>query len=148
MNCIQDDAQTDSSCVDLYSCYSVSNVAGDAIVNLDELSRNIQIDGSVVFALIDTGSQLNILRRSCVPNVQATIGKRDKVFAWGGFPIPIIGIAELEVSYKGTVTTAMLIHIVDDEGIGSQMRSLSFGLCQGPYAESSLEVRLIVSLLA
>ena len=55
---------------DIFVCDCLEvNTSSDtfAAVNLSELTREVIVNGIVISALIDTGSQLNILPRGAVP---------------------------------------------------------------------------------
>ncbi len=127
VNCVQQ--ATDC---DLFACYSVSNVnePENSFVNLDDLSREILINGTCkVFALIDSGASLNILPHGLVPDLHLEPSDA-KVFAWGGFPIEVLGVAEVDVAYKEKRVKAKF-HVVAVERVGSKVRSLmTFDLCR------------------
>ena len=99
---------------DIFVCDCVEvNTNSDtfAAVNLSELTHDVIVNGIVISALIDTGSQLNILLCGAVPGLNVT-ESRAKITAWGGFPVAAAGEAILEVEYKGWRTKAKF-HVVD-----------------------------------
>ena len=102
-----------------------------AAVDLSELTRDVIVNGVSVAALIDTGSQLNVLPRSAVPGLNLTESKA-KITAWGGFPVAVAGEAILEVCYKTRKTRAKF-HVVDSLELpsGGGVRPLmSYSLCR------------------
>ena len=125
MNCVQ---QT-TDC-DLFACHLVFNVneSKDSFVNLDDFSHEILVNRTCkVFALVDSGS-LNILPQGLVPDL--SLEPLDaKIFAWGGFLIEVLGIAEVDVVYKKWVKVKF--HVIAVDKIGSRVRQLMmFDLCR------------------
>ena len=97
--------------------------------NLDSLSRYIYINDTPVFALIDSGSQLNVLPVAAVPNLKLDASST-KIFAWGDFPVSVIGEVVAKVAYKNKTVEAKF-HVVDSKVPSSRSRALmSFNLCK------------------
>ena len=118
---------------DLFACDSLEvNTGSDCFlpVNLSELTREIIVNGTQISALIDTGSQLNVLPRSAVPGLAVTKSQA-KIVAWGGFPITVVGEVILEVHYKSKQTKAKF-HVVDSLELHHRgVRPLmSYSLCR------------------
>ena len=79
---------------DLFARNAVEMNANSTIsaVNLYDLLRDNTVNGVKIFALIDSGPQLNILPRYVVPHLNVS-NSQTKIYAWGRFPIIVAGVS-------------------------------------------------------
>ena len=129
---------------DLYT----TDLESDVSTNLDALSCEVSINGTHVYALIDTGSQVNILPCNMVPNLKL-VNSKAKVSAWGGFDIPIKGQAEVTVVYRN-LSVLTIFQIVEADKTNCHVRPLlSYGLyCKLGLIREPTELRGSDNILA
>lgn len=103
------------------------NVFGTAVKEgLHCMSRLVAINGAPVESLIDTGSEVNVISRSHTCNAPLSQTSA-KILACGIFPLPVIGQANLNISYRGKSTVATFYVIDDNSNVARPL--LSYSLC-------------------
>ena len=86
--------------------------------------RQVFVNDNAVEAIIDTGTDCNVLPKECLSFVTLCPTKTT-IKAWGNFPLPVLGKSECSVRYKNRVATATFF-VVD---VPNMKSLLSLSLC-------------------
>lgn len=116
-------SDSDDSCTNRYDLFYVNSF--NSPTDFEALSRDILVQGIPVRALIDTGSQINVLPSNVVPS-ELLRKSSAKIFAYSGSPLSVLGETFVKLQYKSKVINAKFF-VVDSEIARPLM---SFNLCR------------------